>query len=135
MFRKVVERTQKIWIIEIGTAVLPEKDAKGDLKYTPSDRNAIAQKLATWSDFIHCTQSCCFAWIVGCALADGLCAACEEPSVLIAILILILEFLFDWHRYQHVLDITKPQAPSPANKEEQPANPATPANSENTNNN
>ncbi len=129
MFGKVIKRTRKIWIIETGTAELPEEDDKSNLKLTLSDKKAIAQKLATWSDFIHCTQSCCFAWIAGCwvtqcwifkcGLADGFGAACKEPSVLIAFLILLLEVLFDWHRYQHVLDITKAQTPSPSSKEEQ----------------
>ena len=106
--RKVINRTQMIWIIETGSEnQLPQKNDKGDLHLSIPDKRTIAKKLATWSDFIHCTQSCCFAWIAGCWIADGFCAACNQPSVRVAFFILLLEIFFDWHRYQHVLDITK----------------------------
>ena len=92
---------------------------KGIYQKVPSSAiPMIAARIAKWSDFIHCVQSCCFAWLLGGAIVESTTCACccgcpcsaeqipscHAPYVLI---ILAFEALFDWHRYQHVLSITE----------------------------
>ena len=75
--------------------------------------------LSTWSDFIHCVQSCCFAWVLGCCIVqfrfgyahvpspgdEGLCPLLPM-SVIGAALLLVLEMLIDMHRYRFVKTLT-----------------------------
>lgn len=113
----VFERTRSCWIIE-GEGLNDKSSILSQQK------RAIALKVAEWSNFIHCVQSCCFAWLLGCACCQRwfieigftCCESCffqalqkqEEMlfSVHIASSILFLELLFDWHRYQHVIAMT-----------------------------
>lgn len=75
-------------------------------------------KIDNWASFVHCGQSCCFAWLIGCAIVqDSSCYCCRVFScgpdkgplwqVTFVLLILMFEAFFDWHRYQHVLAITE----------------------------
>lgn len=87
-------------------------------KYTERDW-AIADKVAVWSDFIHCVQSSCFAWIAGALVAahyscfgKGRCICCASKdtvaySVGLAVCLLLIELGIDWHRYRHVLYLTE----------------------------
>ena len=113
----VLVRTRSCWIIE-------GKELDDKSSTLSQQKRAIALKVAEWSNFIHCVQSCCFAWLLGCACCQRLfieieftcCESCffeamqkqEELlfSVHIAFSILFLELLFDWHRYQHVIAMT-----------------------------
>ena len=120
-FAKVKERTRECWYCE-------EKA----LNIEPAIKNmqiyAIAKRVSAWSDFIHCTQSCCFAWLFGCLACKIVCHGSEcacyfsrfqcpcmvcfddrlmSYSVLLALCTLLLELVFDWHRYQHVIKMTE----------------------------
>lgn len=64
---------------------------------------ATIKKIAVWSDFIHCGQSCCFALLLGTLVVD---AGCEnnvnEWLYIIPLVVLAMIVLIDYHRYQHV---------------------------------
>lgn len=116
-FTQVLSRTRKCWIIE--GVQLDDKSSAVSWQ-----KRAIAVKVAEWSTFIHCVQCCCLSWLLGCACCYFLfiepafnssfsqfCRAwlCLEQlifSVKIAISLLFLELVFDWHRYQHVIAMT-----------------------------
>ena len=97
----VIKRTEDLWKLEV---------SKRQTRH-------VCSKIDNWASFIHCAQSCCFAWLLGCAIVESTTCACccgcpccaeqipscHAPYVLI---ILAFEALFDWHRYQHVLSIT-----------------------------
>lgn len=99
----VLKPTQKQWEIEAHSKKCSEKEW------------AIADKVAVWSDFIHCVQSCCFAWLLGAGIAIHIiqeCECCASKENIIAscvevICLLLIELGIDWHRYRHVLSITK----------------------------
>ena len=105
-FVKVMRRTRACWFIEEQTVDNGSEDMFA--------RRSVAKRISSWSDFIHCTQSCCFAWLLGCAsckfVAKG-SAELHEPffwcSIVVTFFILFLEIIFDWHRYQHVIAITE----------------------------
>lgn len=66
-FRMVLEDTWKCWCLEDSFyGDCKKANENQDEKFARSV--AIAGKVATWSDFIHCVQSCCFAWILGSCL-------------------------------------------------------------------
>ncbi len=108
---KTRETTLTCWKIEGSNPNDNEatKEAMRELK-------GIAEKVSVWSDFIHCTQSCCFAWILGTYLAYYVLQSCDEGracsataasimsgSIAAAIIILIIESTFiDRHRYAFV---------------------------------
>ena len=126
------KRTRKLWVAEhiCTTANSTRKLASyvtGTPSKIPSDAiPIIAKRISKWSDYIHCVQSCCFAWMFGTLMAHfqaqqiiKLCRADDFDKlydllrnyewrfqILIPLCILILEAIFDWHRYQHVLAIT-----------------------------
>lgn len=99
----VICRAQRCWEIEFHSR-----------NYTVRDW-AIADKVAVWSDFIHCVQSCCFAWLLGAGIAIHVTQECEccvskeniSASCVAVISLLLIELGIDWHRYRHVLSITK----------------------------
>ena len=119
-FAKVQERTRECWYCE-------EKVFNIEPTIKNMQVYAIAKRVSAWSDFIHCTQSCCFAWLFGCLACkihhgsectccfNRLLCQCQECfddrlmsySVVIALCILVLELVFDWHRYQHVIKMTE----------------------------
>lgn len=95
----VINRTEQCWMIEDGICNTTER------------QRAIAKKIATWADFIHCTQSCCIAWICGTALTYNInpeMAYCASSAICvrICVAVMLFEILVDWHRYQHVIKIT-----------------------------
>lgn len=114
--KTVINRTQQCWIVENYTQKYPGNASCLDQKQMVSFLQAqcIAAKVSTWSDFIHCVQSCCFAWWGGCMLCEYIFsstvfATCKkdiEFSINIVTFLLVLEFLFDWHRYKHVIAMT-----------------------------
>lgn len=104
-FFKVLIRTRACWIIE---EQFSDKSSEDRLA-----RWAIAKRISSWSDFIHCSQSCCFAWLLGCILCkfanntEVHNAELFGLSLEVVASILFLEIIFDWHRYQHVLSMTE----------------------------
>lgn len=104
-FFKVMIRTRASWIIE---EQFCDKSSEDRLA-----RWAVAKRISSWSDFIHCSQSCCFAWLLGCLLckfANNIEVQNTEffgLSIVVVASILFLEIIFDWHRYQHVLAMTE----------------------------
>ena len=130
-FSRVVSRTQQSWIIENNKAieskiavskvidgkVIEGKVIEGKkIEETKKEEEldslkmakAIAEKVSTWSDFIHCVQSCCFAWLAGSCFVK--CFIFSDADISfgnsIAVVLLFLELIFDWHRYQHVIAMT-----------------------------
>ena len=140
--RKVFNTTIISWIIE-GSDAKENKDKNrteiksldgkeineiqhrdlGNGEITLHDLRSIAGKIAVWSDFIHCTQSCCFAWIFGTYYSHWLKA--NDPmsstmvwSVRVALIMLFIESAFiDRHRYSFVMEMKRqykklsPQSP------------------------
>lgn len=104
----LIDRTEKCWLIE--------KFVKD--KWTP--QYSIAKKVSIWSDFIHCVQSCCIAWIMGtiaayylhpcflCGCDASRCIYLHDMSVgvEIAMTILLVEIGIDAHRYIYVIRMT-----------------------------
>lgn len=98
--------TDDIWLAEAGKKRL-------DKNATPDRRSAqiIMGKVSTWSDFIHCGQSCAWAWIIGSTLAYFILhrhAALVVPyraGIIAAVCLLIAEAFIDWHRWQHVKNV------------------------------
>ena len=110
-YKKVCTRTQKTWIIEDEQCVkisVTEHHLTDVAISRLLMAHAISKKVSTWSDFIHCVQSCCFAWIVGSCLVKRFISADADITLgnSIAIALLFLELIFDWHRYQHVIAMT-----------------------------
>lgn len=102
----IVDNTRKLWALEDR-----EKETSGD------DDKAILKRVGTWSDFIHCGQSCAIAWILGSLLCNASLGGClsndtvYRHGIFLAIVLLILEVFIDWHRYQHVRRILNPGTP------------------------
>lgn len=110
-FSKVIERTQKSWIVEnskiIESKSVAERNKEDDIS-SYKMAHSIADKVSTWSDFIHCVQSCCFAWMAGSCFVKYVLKT-DVDIILgnsIAVSLLLLELIFDWHRYQHVIAMT-----------------------------
>ena len=95
----------------------------GNDEITMHDLRSIARRIAVWSDFIHCMQSCCFAWIFGTYFshwlkANGPMSSTMIGSVIAAFIILFIESaLIDRHRYSFVMEMKRqykklsPQSP------------------------
>lgn len=96
---------------------------------------SILERLDAWSDNIHCAQCCCFSWILGYYFAklvapekqEILFVQCDDgnqvfkcfsffdfeivnqtfwnASISLALFVLVLEFLFEWHRHYHIASI------------------------------
>lgn len=102
----IVDDTRKLWALEDR-----EKETSGD------DDKAILKRVGTWSDFIHCGQSCAIAWILGSLLCNASLGGClsndtvYRHGIFLAVVLLILEVFIDWHRYQHVHRILNPGTP------------------------
>ena len=128
---KVFKTTIISWIIE-GSGVKENRDKNhtetdemqardpGHGEITMHDLRSIAGKIAVWSDFIHCTQSCCFAWILGTCFSYWIierncCACCAQCmyskmdwSLIAAFSILFIESAFiDRHRYSFVMEMKR----------------------------
>ena len=125
-FSRVVSRTQQSWIIEnnkaIESKIVESKIVEGKtIEYKKIEETkkeeeldslkmakTISEKVSTWSDFIHCVQSCCFAWLAGSCFVEYFIHADADITLgnSIAVALLLLELIFDWHRYQHVIAMT-----------------------------
>lgn len=70
----LVSITQKLWVI---SAVEVMKKEEFNVGNYACERYAVLKRLDTWSDNIHCVQACCFAWILGIALAKFLANQAE----------------------------------------------------------
>lgn len=106
--QRLIVRTEQCWEIE--------NEAEGVSKR----QFAIASRVSVWSDFVHCVQSCCFAWILGtiiayylhpchtCGCSGDCCVYIQHMcmSVVVAIFILLVEIGIDAHRYIHVKRMT-----------------------------
>lgn len=106
----VIQRTQQCWFIEEElkkNSATKEQKEKVELLPDLQMSHAIARKVSTWSDFIHCVQSCCFAWIAGsCFVLKNDANANVQDGLTVAVMLLLLEIVFDYHRYQHVIRMT-----------------------------
>lgn len=130
-FSRVVSRTQQSWIIEnnkaieskiVESKIIEDKTIEHKtIEYKKIEETkkeeeldslkmakAIAEKVSTWSDFIHCVQSCCFAWLAGSCFVKYFILTDADISFgnCVAVVLLLLELIFDWHRYQHVIAMT-----------------------------
>lgn len=118
-FRRVIKRTEMCWLLE--------ERAMNESMLNNIKMYAIAKRISSWSDFIHCTQSCCFSWLFGCALCKFRLSFSDcsfypyyfdasnmeqmmVKSIGVVLCILVLELIFDWHRYIHVIRMTKKAA-------------------------
>lgn len=98
--------TDDIWLAEAGKKRL-------DKSATPDRRSAqiIMGKVSTWSDFIHCGQSCAWAWIIGSTFAYFLLHGHAElvvpyrTGIIASVCLLFAEAFIDWHRWQHVKNV------------------------------
>lgn len=110
--RDVADVTRRLWCVEAGV-----KSGKNDASSTNTEKDAfigkavIMRRVGNWADFIHCGQSCAFAWILGsfcvfiyCTLNSVTCPYFVINIGLLASLsALFFELFADWHRYHHVL--------------------------------
>lgn len=100
-----VEITEQMWLAEAGKKT-PDKGGSLD----GESAKIIMAKVSTWSDFIHCGQSCAWAWILGSSFAYQLF---EKPILQVgfwiglfsAVLLLVAEAFIDWHRWQHIVKV------------------------------
>ena len=103
---EIVKDTETMWLAEGGG----DSSHKGSLLDAHGLRSSIIMsKVSTWSDFIHCGQSCALAWIFGSYSAyilfdkaDVLCGF-FWLGILSSVLLLVTEGFIDWHRWQLVL--------------------------------
>ena len=127
---KVFKTTIISWIIE-GSDAKENRDKNrtetnemqardpGHGEITMHDLRSIAGKVAVWSDFIHCTQSCCFAWILGTCFSYWIIEkyysgylqnmySKMDWSLIAAFSILFIESAFiDRHRYSFVMEMKR----------------------------
>lgn len=104
----IVEDTETMWLAEGGG----DSSHKGSLLDAQGLRlSIIMSKVSTWSDFIHCGQSCALAWILGSCSAYTLFDKAEVlcgffwGGILSSVLLLVAEGFIDWHRWQHVQNV------------------------------
>lgn len=93
----------KRFILITGCMWLGEQEKKSSIA------SRILSKVATWSDFIHCAQSCAWSWILGSwvckyiGIFDINCDDIYRRGLALAFVILVVEAIFDKHRWRHVL--------------------------------
>lgn len=100
----VVPMTMKVWKIEY-LAAKQRVEEVSSLDDKTIEKYSAAEKIATWSDFIHCVQSCCFAWIFGSLLAfyiTGTIVRGFYQGLTTAFMLLAAEMIIDAHRYRFV---------------------------------
>lgn len=91
--------THKMWIAEGGGS---------DTKNNSDTKKIIMDKVSTWSDFVHCGQSCAWAWILGSMSAyvlfknNDILTPFYRNGIWVAWWLLIAEAFIDRHRWQHV---------------------------------
>lgn len=107
-FNHIISPTLKMWEIEHLAKVSAKQNNDFNEDSILLKQCAAADKLANWADFIHCTQSCCFAWIFGSLLVYNITLEIEKgwyQGIAIAILILAAEVVIDMHRYRFLTHI------------------------------
>ena len=117
---RIIDPTIDAWCLEEEFLCSHKEEISARLKDDVKFRALSAvSHLSTWSDFIHCVQSCCFSWILGCCIVqfwfvhtnvptlgdEGHCSLLPG-SVIGAVLLLVLEMLVDMHRYRFVKKLT-----------------------------
>lgn len=124
-FQNVLRRTRAMWVMEELNekeikSFLSEKDTGKVIVHNSLYRDAlacaaIAKRLASWSDYIHSVQCMCFAWLLGIGAVIGLFSLENAniqhvsfllASVFFAVGIILLEAVFEYHRYHHLVYIT-----------------------------
>ena len=91
----IIKPTLVMWIIEHQAKAKEKSPLNAPASAITTVQDAAVGKLANWSDFIHCSQSCCFAWILGSLLAYNISGTIQRGWYQgIAIAILILSFIF-----------------------------------------
>lgn len=101
----IVEQTKNQWKIEYEASLKTREHKLLNKLENISTQYAAAEKIATWSDFIHCVQSCCFAWIFGSLLAFYLTETIVKgfyQGLTAAFVLLAAEMIIDMHRYRFV---------------------------------
>ena len=99
---RLVKTTMDQWIWEEKGALTYKAIALpicSDERLTPL---AAMKKISTWTDFIHCVVSCCFAWIFGCVVVKMLQVGISSWCCLCVLVLLLIEGLIDAHRYRFV---------------------------------
>ena len=100
--------TLQQWRIEYEASQKRRENKLLDELENKSVQYAAAEKIATWSDFIHCVQSCCFAWIFGSLLAYYLTETVVEgfyQGLTAAFVLLAAEMIIDMHRYRFAITV------------------------------
>lgn len=124
-FQNVMRRTRAMWVMEEMNLKAIQQFASVQAKnkvvvHNNSYRDAlacatIAKRLASWSDYIHSVQCMCFAWLLGVGCAIGTVALEKANiqhvslllvSVFFSIGVILLEAVFEYHRYHHLVYIT-----------------------------
>lgn len=117
-------------LIVIGRRDYDSKNEQAFGKHRGIKPYLILGHLDTWSDNIHCVQCCCFAWLSGIVFTNwiashgsdycvfqcntageiihgSISAALKSPDCLCVYVLLILEVLFEFHRFYHLYKITE----------------------------
>lgn len=124
-FQNIMRRTRAMWVMEeLKVAEIQQfasvREEKESIVHHSSYRDALAcaaivKRLASWSDYIHSVQCMCFAWLlgVGCVVASLAQENANIPhasflwiSVFFSIGVILLEAMFEYHRYYHLVYIT-----------------------------
>ena len=97
----VVPVTREIWETEHRAA---KQQIETSLEHDDRKimRYAAVEKISTWADFVHCVQSCSFAWILGSILAYYITGSIFYQGVAVALMLLSAEMIIDMHRYRFI---------------------------------
>lgn len=102
---ELTQQTRELWLAE---------DGMGGWTQTKWRENQVfMRRIGNWADFIHCGQSCAFAWILGSFYVHVYCVhygvTCPygylNIGLLLSMLILFLELFAEWHRCHHILHV------------------------------
>jgi len=99
---RLVKTTMNQWIWEEKGALINKATALPICSDERLTQLAAMKKISTWSDFIHCVQSCCFAWIFGCVVVKMFQVGISYWYCLCVFALLLIEGLIDAHRYRFV---------------------------------
>lgn len=103
--KMIVDPTLQQWRIEYEASGKMHENNLSQEHQNKTAQYAAAEKIAKWSDFIHCVQSCCFAWIFGSLLAYRLTETVVKEfyeGLAAAFVLLAAEMVIDVHRYRFV---------------------------------
>ena len=103
--KMIVKPTLRLWRIEYETSQKLHGDNQLYNHENKIEKYAAVHKIATWSDFIHCVQGCCFAWIFGSLMAYYLTGEVIKgfyQGLTVAFILLSAEMIVDMHRYRFI---------------------------------